>query len=153
MKSLIVIANLGQVRVLKLRPGGDDPAQQEHLFEDAACCGKEPLKAIHEVVTDQSGRFSRGAQAGVQSGMSAGESLHLEAEMQRTSLQRIATRIGEVVNGEGSPSWMLIAPSPILSALKDALPAAARKSLGETLAGDFTRTPLKELEGRFLARR
>jgi len=153
MKSLIVIANLGQVRVLKLRPAGDDPIQQEHLCEVPSANGKEPPKAIHEVVTDQSGRFAQGNAAGMQTGMSHGEHLQLEAELQRTALQRIATQIAEAVEAEGSPSWMLVAPSPILPALKQALPAHAKNSLGETHAADLTRTPLRELEGRFLARR
>jgi len=153
MKSLIVIANLGQVRVFKLRPAGDDPMQQEHLFEISSGNGKEPPKAIHEVVTDQSGRFGEGNAAGVRTGMSNGEHLALEAEIQRGALLRIAGQIGEAVAAEGAPSWMLVAPSPILPALKAALPAQAKKTLGETHAADLTRTPIRELEGRFLMRR
>ncbi len=153
MKSLIVIANLGQVRVLKLRPAGDDPAQQDHLCEVPSANGKEPPKAIHEVVTDQSGRFAQGNAVGLQTGMSNGENLQLEAELQREALQKIAARIDEAVESEGSPPWMLVAPSPILPALKQALPARTKKTLDETHAGDFTRLPLRELEDRFLARR
>ena len=153
MKSLIVIANLGQVRVLKLRPAGDDPVQQEHLTEVPSGHEKDPPKAIHEIVTDQSGRFAKGNPPGVLTGMSAGEHHQLEAEIQRGALLRIAAKIGEAVNDEGTPSWMLVAPPQILPALKDALPAHAKKALGETLAADLTRTPLRELEGRFLARR
>ncbi|QJE95328.1 host attachment protein [Luteolibacter luteus] len=153
MKSLIVIANLGQVRVLKLRPAGDDPLQQEHLFEITSGNGKEPPKAIHEVVTDQSGRFGEGNAAGMRTGMSNGEHLKLEAELQRTAMLKIASQIGEAVEAEGSPSWMLVAPSTIISGLKKSLSSKAQKTLGETYAADLTRTPLRELEGRFLARR
>ncbi len=153
MKSLIVIANLGRVRVLKLRPAGDDPVQQDHLFEVPTSNGVEPPKMIHEVVTDQSGRFAEGNAANLQTGMSNGENLKLEAELQRDALQKIASRIGEAVEAEGAPPWMLVAPSQILPALKQALPAQSRKTLGETQAADLTRTPLRELEDRFLARR
>jgi hypothetical protein len=153
MKSLIVIANLGQVRVLKLRPAGDDPLQQEHLFEISSGNGKEPPKAIHEVVTDQSGRFGEGNAAGMRTGMSNGEHLKLEAELQRTAMLKIAGQITEAVEAEGSPSWMLVAPSTILASLKGALSPKAKKALGDTYSADLTRTPLRELEGRFLARR
>ena len=153
MKSLIVIANLGQVRVLKLRPAGDDPLQQEHLLEISSGNGKEPPKAIHEVVTDQSGRFAEGNAAGMRTGMSNGEHLKLEAEIQRTAMLKIAAQIGGAVEAEGSPSWMLVAPSTILPALKKGLSAKARKALAETYTADLTRTPLRELEGRFLAPR
>lgn len=153
MKSLIVIANLGQVRVLKLRPAGDDPLQQEHLSEVSSGNGKEPPKAIHEVVTDQSGRFGEGNAAGVRTGMSNGEHLKLEAELQRTAMLKIAGQIDEAVAAEGSPPWMLVAPSPILAALKNALAAKTKKALAETYTADLTRTPLREVEGRFLARR
>ena len=152
MKSLIVIANLGQVRVLKLRPAGDDPLQQEHLFEISSGNGKEPPKAIHEVVTDQSGRFAEGNAAGMRTGMSNGEHLKLEAELQRTAMLKIASQIGTAVIAEGAPPWTLVAPAQILPALKEALPAKAKKSLAETQAGDLTRIPLRDLEERFLAR-
>jgi len=153
MKSLIVLANLGEMRVIKLRPRGDDPVQQDHLHEEPAEHVKDPIKPIHEVVTDQAGRFARGNPVGEQTGMSAGERLPLEKELERGALHRMASRIGEVVAAQGNPSWMLVAPSDILPALKDALPTAAAQSLDETLAADLTGTPVPQLEERFLARR
>lgn len=150
MEKLIVIANLGRVRPLKFREAGDDPRQKGHLVEEPGSTVEMRPEAIHEVVTDQAGRFSQGGPPGRKAGMSFGEELNLEAELEKQALQRIAGKIGEIVAAEGYPAWRLVIPQTILASLLEALPEAARKALSDTVAGDLTKLPLAELEKRFL---
>jgi len=150
MKKLIIAANLGNLRVLRHREAGEDPAVKEHLVEEPGESGREHVKSIHETVTDQSGRFARGVAVGLQSGMSNGEEHHLKAEIERGALRKISARIDCVLSGDGYPGWVLAAPQPILGRLEEMLPAAARKALLSSVGADLTRCPLSELEARFL---
>jgi len=150
MKKFIIAANLGQVRVLKYRAAGEDPIDQEHLIEEPAESGKVHVKSIKETVTDQSGRFGRGTPVGYETGMSYGEEHHLEDEMERNALKKIAARIETVLESEGHPGWILAAPKSILKRLEESLPPASRKTLASTVGADLTRCPLKEMEERFL---
>lgn len=153
MEPLIIIANLGRVRVVKLRKTGDDPQQKQHFVESLDSTTELRPEAIHEVVTDHAGRFPQGGATDRLAGMSYGEEHHLEAELETRALHRIAARIAEIVAAEGTPRWRLTAPQPILPALLEALPAAARQALVHSEGGDFTRLTLEDLEQHFLAAR
>jgi hypothetical protein len=150
MKKIIIAANLGNLRVLKYREAGEDPVEQAHLVEETGESGKEHVKTIHETVTDQSGRFTRGGPVGMETGMSYGEEHHLKAEIERSALKKIAARIECALSAEGHPSWILAAPQPILARLEEMLPAGARKALMSSVGADLTRCPLSEMEARFL---
>jgi hypothetical protein len=149
MKKLIIAANLGHVRVLKFRAAGEDPVEQEHLVEVPEESTKVHVEAIHETVTDQSGRFGRGTPPGYQTGMSYGEDHHLQDEMERVALKRIVARIEGVLAAENHPAWILAAPASILGKLEKNLPVPARASLALSTAADLTRCPLSEMEHRF----
>lgn len=150
MKKFIIAANLGQIRVLKYRAAGEDPIEQEHLVEDPADSGREPVKSIQQTVTDQSGRFARGNPAGLTAGMSNGEEHHLKSEMERGALRKIATRIDKLLESEGHPPWILAAPRTILAKLEETLSKPARKAMASSVGADLTRCPLREMEERFL---
>jgi hypothetical protein len=150
MKKLIIAANLGRVRVLKVRSASEDPIEQDHLIEEPDGSSEEHVNTIQETVTDQAGRFGRGAPAGLQTGMSYGEEHNLERELERGALKRIASRIEHVLETEGGPAWILAAPQTILARLKDALPDSSRKSLVSDVGADLTQCPLQEMENRFL---
>ena len=150
MKKIIIAANLGNLRVLKYREAGEDPIEQEHLVEETGESGKEHVKSIQETVTDQSGRFARGGAVGMTTGMSNGEEHHLKAEMERSALKKIVTRIECALSAEGNPPWILAAPKPILARLEEMLPAPARQALISSVGADLTRCPLPEMEARFL---
>jgi len=150
MKKLIIAANLGNLRVLRHNEAGEDPIEKEHLAEEPGESGKEHVQTIRETVTDQPGRFGRGVPAGQETAMSHGEKHNLEAEIERNALKRIVARIECVLSAEGNPPWVLAAPRPILPRMKQSLAPAASKSLLSTVGADLTRTPLAELEKRFL---
>lgn len=150
MNKFIIAANLGRLRVLKFREAGEDPVEQQHLLEEPADSGKQHVKSMRETVTDQAGRFGRGTPVGFETGMSYGEEHHLEAEMERSALKKMAARIDSVLEAEGRPTWILAAPQSILAKLENTLPAAARKTLASTVGADLTRCPLEKMEERFL---
>ena len=150
MKKIIIAANLGNLRVLKFREAGEDPVEQEHLIEEEGESGKQHVKTIHETVTDQSGRFTRGGAVGMETGMSHGEEHHLKAEIERGALKKIAARIECALSAEGHPAWILAAPQTILARLQEMLTAGARRTLVSCVGADLTRCPLAEMEARFL---
>lgn len=150
MKKLIVIANLGRIRPVKYKPAGDDPQDQAHLFEEPGSTLELRPKLIHEVVTDQAGRFRQSGPLDRQGGMSAGEEHHLKAELEHQALERIAEKIGGIVAAAGYPAWQLVFPQDMLPSLLKVLPAEASRVLSGSLPGDLTKLPLAELEKRFL---
>ncbi len=150
MEKLIVIANLGRVRPVKFREAGDDPREKAHLVEVAGSMVEMRPEAIGDVVTDQAGRATQSGPVDRKGGMSYGEEHNLKSELERQALGRIAAKIGQIVAAEANPAWRLVAPQTILESLVEGLPAAARKSLTDTVSGDLTSLPLPELEKRFL---
>lgn len=150
MKKLIIAANLGKLRVLKYRAAGEDPIEQDHLLEEPEKSSEQHVNTIQEEVTDQAGRFGRGAAAGFETGMSYGEEHNLEREIERGALNHIAARIDRILNADGYPAWVLAAPQSILARLKDKLPAAASQTLASEVGADLTQCPLQEMEDRFL---
>jgi hypothetical protein len=150
MKKLIIATNLGRVRVLKFREAGEDPIEQDHLVESPGKSTETGVESVHETVTDQAGRFSRGAAVGFQTGMSHADEHNLELEIERSALKRVANRIERILETEGSPAWILAAPQTILARLKDSLPPSACRNLLAEVGADLTKTPLQDLEKRFL---
>jgi Protein required for attachment to host cells len=150
MENLIVIASLGRVRPVKFREAGNDPREKAHLVEVAGSVVEMRPQSISAVVTDQAGRATQSGPVDRKGGMSYGEEHNLKSELEKQALERIAAKIGEIVAAEGNPPWRLVAPQTILPAMVEALPAVARKSLSDTVAGDLTNLPLPELEKRFL---
>jgi hypothetical protein len=150
MEKLIIIANLGRVRPVKYRQAGEDPRDKAHLVEVPGELAEMRPESISEAVTDQAGRFTQGGAVDRKGGMSYGEEHNLKSELEKQALERIAAKIGQIVASEGDPTWRLFVPQAILSSLLKALPAPARKSLGEAVAGDLTSMPLPELEKRLL---
>ena len=151
MKKLIIAANLGNLRVLRHLPAGEDPIEQEHLAEEPGESGREKVKTLQDTVTDQFGRFSRGTAHGLETGMSYGEEHNLKSELERIALKKIVARIECALCAEGNPPWVLAAPKTILPRMQRALSADARDKLLNSIGADLTRTPLAELEKRFLA--
>lgn len=146
---LIIAANLGRVRVLKVHPAGGDPIEQRHLSEDRVESLRMHVNSVSEEVTDQAGRFAKGDRVGMTHGMSCGEEHHLEKEIERQALERAASHIDAILRHEGYPRWILAAPQPIVARLMDQLCADSIGALDSVVGADLTRCPLPEMEERF----
>jgi hypothetical protein len=151
MYELVILTDLGRVRPLKLRPTGDDPAAKSHLVELDHLGKTFNQPPLHEIVTDQAGRFQQGAAVERRGGMSYGEEHELEGHLEHEAIKEVATQIELIVRAEGFPSWLLLAPRPILRRLEAALPRSAADCLAKSVAGDLTNLPLADLESRIFA--
>ncbi len=147
----MVIANLGRVRIVKFREAGDDPQSRAHLFEEPGTKVEMRPPPIRAVVSDQAGRFTQGGPLDRKAGMSYGEELNLESELQKQALARVAAKITEIVAAEAYPRWQLVMPREIIPSLLKRLPTSAQLTLAEVITGDLTKLPLRELEHRFLS--
>jgi hypothetical protein len=151
MEKLFIISDLGCVRALKINEPSDDPQVQPHLTEVPGSPAEIRTPALHQVVTDQAGRFPQSGPTDRLAGMSYGEEHHLEDELETQAIQRVAEKIQELAGAaEHCPSWMLIAPGAILPQLREMLPRAMQDSLCRTEPADLTGFPIAALERRLL---
>lgn len=148
MANLIIIANLGRVRPLTFTNAGDDPIERPHLHEMPDIDTDLKTPSISDVVTDQAGRFAQGGGPIQMGGIS--DQNNLKGELDRKALDRISTRIDEILDSEKPGSWWLVAPQPIMPTLLDALSPKARGSMNRSIPADLTNSPLADLEKRFL---
>lgn len=150
MKTLYVLADLGRVRAIELTRDSELAGGRRHLAELPSAAWEQARPPLGETVTDQAGRFAQGQMTGLAGGMSYGEEHELEAEEERRAIEAVAVHIDGVVAGAGHPGWILAAPKSILKTLEAALSDASRRAIRETVAADLTKTPLSDLEERFL---
>jgi len=151
MEKLIVISDLGCVRVFKVNPPSDDPRVKPHLTEVLGSPAEIRTPMLHQVVTDQAGRFTQSGSADRLTGMSYGEEHQLQEELETQAIRRVVAKIGELVGCvEPCPPWMLIAPSTILLQLREMLPRVLQDALCRTESADLTGFPIAALERRLL---
>jgi hypothetical protein len=143
---LLILTDLGTVRVLNFEEVGDNPKNIAHLVE-LSSDELEPPRGSE--TTDSPGKFNRGFAAGNGEAMSHAETkLHLEVE--KRAIAQVAKEICEVVANLGCRSFMLAAPQEHLKRLEAEMDAGCREKLGESLGADLTKSSLKDLEKRFL---
>ena len=147
---LLIIADLGSLRVFRFDPAGDDPAERDHLVEVKTNVSGPELQTISDVVTDQAGKFNRGGAAGVVSAMSHFEQHNLESELQRKALESLSTSIATVLKQAGHPPWVLAAPQADRKRIEAALSTHCREKLVESVGADLIKEPVAKLEKRFL---
>lgn len=151
MKNLYLLTDLGRVRVLETRVDSALAGGRRHLADCPDDALDRSTPPLGEVVTDQAGRFAQGGMAGQAGGMSYGEEHELERELSRQAIAAIAGHLDAVVARRERPRCVLAAPKSILKTLEAALSGATREAIVESIPADLTKTPLPELEERFLA--
>ena len=143
---LLILTDLGMVRVLGFRDAGDDPRNLPHLVEISS----DELGLPHgAVTTDGPGKFNRGFAAGNGEAMSHAET-KLDIEVEKRSIAQVANEICEVVTKLGCGSFVLASPQEFLKRLESAMNADCRAKLGKSVGADLTKASLKDLEKRFL---
>jgi hypothetical protein len=143
---LLILTDLGMVRVLSFKEAGDDPRDRAHLKELSENELGAPRGAA---TTDGPGRFNRGSAAGNGEAMSHAET-KLDVEVEKRAIAQVAKEICDVVAELQCRSFVLAAPQEHLKRLESEMDAACRGKLGESLGADLTKTSLKDLEKRFL---
>ncbi len=143
---LLILTDLGTVRVLSFKKPGDDPASRPHLAE----LSEEDLGPPRGAeTTDNPGKFGRGYAAGNGEAMSHAET-KLDIEVEKRAIGQVAEEICEVVAKLGCRSFTLAAPQEHLKRLEAEMSADCREKLHDSVGADLTKSPLKDLEKRFL---
>ena len=143
---LLILTDLGTVRVLKYHAGGDDPRDRSHLVELSESELGSPRGAA---TTDQPGKFNRGFAAGTGEAMSHAET-KLDVEVEKRAIAQVAREICGVVADLGCSNFILAAPQEHLKRLEAGMDADCRAKLRESHGADLTNATLKDLEKRFL---
>ncbi len=151
MVDLVILASSGRIRRLRFEENSNDPIRKPHLVEDPDGVVELRNDQSGDIVTDQSGRFSRKSPSGQEGGMSTGGGHNLDQEVERQAVKRVAEIIAKFVADAGYPRWRLIAPGKILHGLVEELPESTRSKITDTESSDLTKLPIKELEKRLLA--
>ena len=147
MKKTIVLADRARLRVLQVEQD-ELEGSPAHLREVTDQVANEIPEQISDVVTDQQGRFGNSGRGG---GADSGERHGLESEMDRQFLTHLAEQIDATVPGLlDDGGWVLAAPQAILKQLEQKLSPVVRERLINTVPGDLTKVPLKDLEKRFI---
>ncbi len=143
---LLILTDLGTVRVLKFTEAGDNPKDFAHLVE----LSEEELELpVGAVTTDGPGKFNGGSAAGKGEAMSHGET-KLDIEIEKRAVEQVAKEICEIVANMGYSSFVLSAPQEHLKRLKENMEPSCREKLNDSVSVDLTKISLKELEKRFL---
>lgn len=143
---LLILTDLGTVRVLSFKGAGDDPRDRAHLVELSESELGAPRGAV---TTDQPGKFNRGFAAGAGEAMSHAET-KLDVEVEKRAITQVAREICAVVADLGSGNFILAAPQEHLKRLEAGMDAECRAKLRESVGADLTNATLKDLEKRFL---
>jgi len=143
---LLILTDLGKVRVLHFKEAGDNPRNFAHLVELSS---EELGSPGGAETTDSPGKFNRGSAAGNGEAMSHAET-KLDMEVEKRAIAQVAKEICDVVAKLGGETFVLAAPQEYLKRLEAEIVATCRAKLSESLGADLANTSLKDLEKRFL---
>lgn len=143
---LLILTDLGMVRVLSFKKAGNDPRDRAHLIELSENELESPRGAE---TTDSPGKFNRGFAAGDGEAMSHAET-KLDIEVEKRAIALVAKEICEAVTKLDCNSFVLAAPQEHLKRLESEMDANCREKLKDSVGADLTKSNLKDLEKRFL---
>ncbi|MBK1830878.1 host attachment protein [Verrucomicrobiaceae bacterium R5-34] len=143
---LLVLTDLGKIRVLGFTEPSDDPTEKIHLTELA----EEELEAPRGAkTTDTPGKFNRGYEAGEGDAMSHAET-KLDVEVEKRSINQVANEICSKVMSHGCKHFILAAPQEHLKRLVAEMTPDCKALMVESHGLDLTKEKLPALENRFL---
>ena len=143
---LLILTDLGKIRVLAFTEPTDDPREKKHLKE---LSDKELTSPLGAETTDAPGKFNRGYDAGSGEAMSHAET-KLDVEIEKRSINQVAKEICDKVASYGSHSFILAAPQEHLKRLIAEMTPECRNKITDSHGLDLTKEKLADLENRFL---
>lgn len=147
-KTLLIVADLGLLRAYRETQNVADRTPHLELIEELKL--ERAHQKLSDQVTDQAGRFPRGAGAGNISGdLSAGESLNSEFEQSRRLIGQLAGRINALLAKDNVTRCSLAVSGAIHKQLLEALDPKARAKIVQSLASNLTKTDPQALAGHF----
>ena len=147
MNTVVVAANLGHLKAFRV---AETPTRGRKLDLIEEMEFPEAHGHFVDKVTDMAGRFPESGGPGHQStGMSTGEALRTELEMQRRLVKLVAERIATVLQTERPEYWHFAANPEVHQAILGELPAELRERVVRHVHADLTKTPAPEVLAHF----
>ncbi len=147
-KTLFIVADLGLLRAYHETQNNADRKPHLELVEELK--PESAHQKFSDQVTDQAGRFPRGGGNKNTSGvLSAGESLHTEAEQNRQIISQLAERINALLADDAVTRCSIAISGAIHNQLLEAIDPKARAKIGQILASNLTKTNPNDLLAHF----
>jgi hypothetical protein len=150
VNEIVILANLGEMKVYQASPRdleAEAGLKPENVKLDLIS-NRDYIAThwkLHDIVTDQAGRFKGGSQGrGTFSRGSIGEKHTIEAEVEERVVQQIVKDISDVV-GEKSVRWYLAMPETVYSRIIGKIPPALQGKLVKSLEKDLIKIDKNEL--------
>lgn len=145
--TLVVVADLGCLKAFKMENG---TAQKPRLELIEQFDNPEAHDRLVERVTDQSGRFTRGAAKPAYGNvMSDGERHNIELEQRKRLVRELARRLNSLARDKEIERCFLAASREINHQLVDELEPHVRAKIEKNLSADLTKLERAEILGRF----
>ena len=145
--TLVVVVDLGCLKAFKLENGVTQRARLELVeqFDNPAAHNR-----LVERVTDQSGRFPRGAAKPANGNvMSDGERHNMELEQRKRFVRELARRLNSLARNKEIECCFLAASREINHQLVEELEPRVRAKIEKNLSADLTKLERMEILGRF----
>jgi len=147
MSTVVVAANLGHLKAFRV---AETPTRGRKLDLIEEMEFPEAHGHFIDKVTDMAGRFPGRDGAGPQgTGMSTGEALGTELEIQRRLVKLIADRIASVLQEERPEYWHFAANPEVHQAILNELPQELRERVVRHVHADLTKAPATEVLAHF----
>lgn len=147
-KTLLIVADLGLLRAYHQTPNVAARPPHLELIEDLKL--ESAHQKLSDQLSDQAGRFPQGGgAAGVAGNLSAGESLHSEAEQSRRLISQLAGRINSLLADDDVTRCSIAISGAIHNQLLEAINPKARAKIGQVLASNLAQTDPSELHTHF----
>ena len=150
MSTVVVVANLGHLKAFRV---AETPTRGRKLDLMEEMEFPEAHGHFIDKVTDMAGRFPVSGGPGPGNGMSTGEALRTELEIQRRLVKLIAERIATVLQDERPEYWHFAANPEVHQAILNELPQELRERAVRHVHADLTKTPAPEVLAHFMPAR
>jgi hypothetical protein len=148
MSTVVVVANLGHLKAFRMV---QTPTRGRKLDVIEEMEFPEAHGHFLDKVTDMAGRFPESGGPGRQgAGMSTGEALRTQLEMQRRLVKLISERITAILHGERPEYWHFAANPEVHQAILNELPQELRERVVRHVHADLTKTPAPEVLAHFI---
>ena len=142
MNTVVVAANLGRLKAFRV---AETPTRGHKLELIDEVAFPEGHGRFMDKVTDMAGRFSVSTGVGPGTGMSRGEALSAEQEIQRRLIKSVAERIQTDLETERPEGWYFAATAEIHQAILDELPPDLRGRIVRHIHADLTKVTPAEI--------
>ena len=148
--NIVILANLGELKVYEAMPrdleaeAGLKPGNVKLDLIDEKIYGESHQK-LHEILSDQAGRFKGGSQGrGTFSRGSIGEKHTIEQEIEEDVLRELAKDISDIITEKNVPAYLAI-PEVISKRVLERISPQAKEKIVKTVEKDIMKVDKTEL--------